>query len=339
MASEKSTWAQHDTLDQFQGTFTEQLRSLLRVFGYPTDIPVKTYTFTEGEELVKYPVLVIIPREFTPCPFPPRGEGLSVTAAYNEAVLEAIATIRENRAVELEGTSFIALPHSTHSTEEMVDHSVLVKTKPRLATRLLDRYRQVVGSLYNTHCVMVEDKDVMIEDREDPRRRKRHDKKVVPEIGEPSRVQEEGTPRRPSQYVPLCYSPTPEPIFYPEIAHRDPLTPVGAYDDETPMENSDGWRYNWYAGTNQDPVPVYDTDDSVVDIAPPGQAAGAGADHIVINISSDEDENVNAYQAGQDAASYVGMGGLFLDTSDTNYVPPGRLYTPDSVRRTSRHQG
>ena len=74
MGSEKSTWVQHDTLEDYHGTLTEQLRSLLRAFGFPLTVPVHTYTFKEGEELVKYRVLVKIPKEFTPCPFPPRGE-------------------------------------------------------------------------------------------------------------------------------------------------------------------------------------------------------------------------------------------------------------------------
>jgi hypothetical protein len=42
--------------------------------------------------------------------------------------------------------------------EPGMDHDVLVKNKPKLAARLLDRYRKMVGSLYNTHQVIVEDK-------------------------------------------------------------------------------------------------------------------------------------------------------------------------------------
>jgi hypothetical protein len=35
--------------------------------------------------------------------------------------------------------------------EPGMDHDILVKKKPKLVARLLDRHRKMVGSLYNTH--------------------------------------------------------------------------------------------------------------------------------------------------------------------------------------------
>jgi hypothetical protein len=52
-----------------------------------------------------------------------------------------------------------------------MDHDVLVKKKPKLAARLVGRYRKMVGSLYNTHQVIVEDKAEMLDDLTDPTRR------------------------------------------------------------------------------------------------------------------------------------------------------------------------
>jgi hypothetical protein len=92
-------------------------------------------------------------------------------AAYHEAVVRAIATIREYRAVELAGTTFTAIPHDSLMDEPGMDHDILMKKKPKLAARLLDRYRKMVGSLHNTHQVLVEDKAEMLDDLIDTTRR------------------------------------------------------------------------------------------------------------------------------------------------------------------------
>jgi hypothetical protein len=93
-------------------------------------------------------------------------------AAYHEAVFRAIATIREYRAVELAGTTFTAIPHDSLMDEPGMDHDIPVKKKPKLAARLLDRYRKMVGSLYNTHQVLVEDKAEMLNDLTDTTKRR-----------------------------------------------------------------------------------------------------------------------------------------------------------------------
>jgi hypothetical protein len=81
--------------------------------------------------------------------------------------VRAIATIREYRAVELAGTTFTAIPHDSLIDEPGMDHDVLVKKKPKLAARLLDRYKKMVGS----HQVIVEDKADMLDDLTDTTRR------------------------------------------------------------------------------------------------------------------------------------------------------------------------
>jgi hypothetical protein len=89
--------------------------------------------------------------------------------AYHEAIVRAIATIREYRAVELAGTTFTAIPHDSLMDELGMDLDILVKKKPKLMARLLNRY--MVGSLYNTHQVLVEDKAEMLDDLKDTTRR------------------------------------------------------------------------------------------------------------------------------------------------------------------------
>jgi hypothetical protein len=64
--------------------------------------------------------------------------------------------------VELVGTTFAAIPHDALMDEPVMDYDVLVKKKSKFTARLLDRYRKMVGSLYNTHQVIVEDKTKML---------------------------------------------------------------------------------------------------------------------------------------------------------------------------------
>ena len=108
-------WSKHERLDEYDGTLTEQLRSLLRAFGCDINIPVYTYTYKDGEAVVKYRVLIRIPQELTPHLMRPYGEGRSHTAAYQEALVQAIATIHEYKSAYLVGTSFEAIPCDTMS--------------------------------------------------------------------------------------------------------------------------------------------------------------------------------------------------------------------------------
>jgi hypothetical protein len=136
-------------------------------------------------------------------------------AAYHEAVVRAIATIREYRAVELAGTTFTAIPHDSLMDEPGMDHDILVKKKPKMATRLLDRYRKMVGSLYNTHQVLVEDKAEMLDDLTDTTRRQERAQMTRHEGSHFSPTM--GTHSYPTQPGPSRYSPTPEPVHYPVI--------------------------------------------------------------------------------------------------------------------------
>jgi hypothetical protein len=102
----RTVWSQRKTLEDYEGTLTEQLGSLLRAFGLSTDIPVKTYTYKDDGTVVKYRVVIILPDGLAPSSVQPSGEGRGETAAYHKAVVRAIVTIREYRAVELAGTTF-----------------------------------------------------------------------------------------------------------------------------------------------------------------------------------------------------------------------------------------
>ena len=162
--------------------------------------------------------------------------------------MEALATIREYKAEALAGTSFMAIPHNALSSEMVPDHSILVKTRPKSAIRWMDRYRKLVGLMFNTLKVIEEDRNPML-------------KKAT----ETPRVEHISRPR---------YSPTPEPVHYPVIpptdtgeSHADSAEPSVPEQDnsdrlfcsKSPIENSDGWEYDYYTGTWEHPIPVYDS--------------------------------------------------------------------------------
>jgi hypothetical protein len=208
----RTVWSQRKTLDDYEGTLTEQLGSLLQAFGLSTDIPVKTYTYKDDETVVKYRVVIMLPDGLAPSPVQPSGEGRGQMAAYHEAVVRAIAIIREYRVVELAGTTFTAIPHDSLMDEPGMDHDILVKKKPKLAARLLDRYRKMVGTLYNTHQVLVEDKAEMLDDLADITRRQERAQLTRQELEGSHFSPVVGTHSYPTQPGPSRYSPTPDSI-------------------------------------------------------------------------------------------------------------------------------
>jgi hypothetical protein len=213
----RTIWSQRKTLEDYEGTLTEQLGSLLRAFGLSTKIPVKTYTYKDDGTVVKYRVVIMLPDGLAPSPVQPSREGRGETAAYREAIVRAIATIREYRVVELAGTTFTAIPHDSLRDEPGMDHDVLVKKKPKLAARLLDRYRKMVGSLYNTHQVIVEDKAEMLDDLTDTTRRQERAQMTRQELEGSHFSPVVETHSYPTQPGLSRYSPTQKPIHYPVI--------------------------------------------------------------------------------------------------------------------------
>ena len=82
-----------ETLDDYQGSFTDQLCQLLKIFSCPTRILVNTITYLDGRMLSKYRVSIQLPEDLGLSHDLPIGEGRSHLAAYHVAVVEAIANI------------------------------------------------------------------------------------------------------------------------------------------------------------------------------------------------------------------------------------------------------
>jgi hypothetical protein len=62
----RTVWSQRKTLEDYEGTLTEQLGSLLQAFGLNTDIPVKTYSYKDDGATVKYRVVIMLPNGLVP---------------------------------------------------------------------------------------------------------------------------------------------------------------------------------------------------------------------------------------------------------------------------------
>src|SRR3954463_399318 len=108
-----------ETLDDYQGSFIDQLRQLLKLFSCPTRIPVNTITYLDGRMLSKYRVNIQLPEKLRLYHDLPIGECRSHLAAYHVAVVEAITNIREQKTKELEGSTLSVLPHDSIDSEHV----------------------------------------------------------------------------------------------------------------------------------------------------------------------------------------------------------------------------
>jgi hypothetical protein len=245
-----------------------------------------------------------------------------------------------------------------------MDHDVLVKKKPKFTARLLDRYRKMVGSLYNTHQVIIEEKTEMLEDLTDTKRKKKQAQATRQE-SEGSHFAPVGeTHSYPTQPGSSRYSPTPEPIHYPVItSSMEALHGLkGDSESELPIENSTGWRYDWlgdgqqYTSSYGGAVPAAGVGDTVVtpvvsveeedpmevqfesqepDVTPMEQDAHFDHTYCTESMCYGEAEPfpiMTAHETSVYFESYLGLNGLVIsdtsamDTSDSDYVPGQRRY-------------
>src|SRR3954470_19420176 len=118
----------------------------------------------------------------------PSGEARCMASAYQIAVIVAITMIREQKSQALEGITHTIIPHETSSTEHELDHSTLVQTKPTLAIEYMDRYRSLLNTYHNTHQVLVQELDTVIEDFTDPTKAMTRRKKLYKEARHPKYI-------------------------------------------------------------------------------------------------------------------------------------------------------
>ena len=97
-------------LEEHSGGWTEILKGQLSALSCALDIPVRTYSYYDGNILAKYRVEIQLPEELGRSIVMPIGEAQSSTLAYDLAVVRAITTLRFYKSKELEGTIFKIIP-------------------------------------------------------------------------------------------------------------------------------------------------------------------------------------------------------------------------------------
>jgi hypothetical protein len=149
----------------------------------------------------------------------------------------------------------------------------------------------------------------------------------------------------------------------------------GVSESEMPIENSDGWRFDWlgdgqqytssYGGTahaagggntvvtpvvsveEEDPMEVQ-FESQEPDVTPMEQDVHFDHTYCTESVCFGEVEpfpTMTAHETSVYFESYLGWNGLVLsdtsamDTSDSDYVPGGRSFVPEAVCRTTRHHG
>jgi hypothetical protein len=93
----------------------------------------------------------------------PYGEAHSSALAYEISIMEAITSIRANKAKDLLGTIFMSIPCGDFDERVQLDHLTFVKVEPEVAACYLDRCALVIASFYDIHGNMVNEIDTLLE--------------------------------------------------------------------------------------------------------------------------------------------------------------------------------
>src|SRR4051812_42504387 len=238
MYPERSIWTQSTTLDAYHGEWTDTLRQMLKDCGCKTMIPVKIYSFYDGSIRAKYRIVIQLPMELGLSMAMSSGEARTQMSAFQIAVVAAVTMIRQYKAKELRGTTFLPIPHSGEKDEPMTDHYRLAKKDPAAVARYMDRCRALLSSFYGTHQTLVSELGVALEDFTDPHKAQELRRKLA----------QEGKNPQPIPTVTAAYEEEPipkTPTYYPYSSDRYEAEKevCDMSDSEVPIENSTGWRW------------------------------------------------------------------------------------------------
>ena len=119
------------TLDEFHGEWTDVLKQMLMDCGCSTRIPVRIYSMHDGRVLAKYRILLLLPAELGLGMIPASGEALTMSAALEIALVEAVTRIREYK-MQVIGPSFVVVPYDAQGAEPPLNHLSLVRDDPEI---------------------------------------------------------------------------------------------------------------------------------------------------------------------------------------------------------------
>ena len=134
-------------LKEHFGGWTEILITL----SCATDIPVKIYSYFDGNILAKYRVDIEFPEKLGLSIIMPFGEAQSSALAFDIAVVEGITSIREYKSDELEGTVFAVIPVRDIEDRVTYDYNFFVKEDPETVAKCLERSMDLAAQFFDLY--------------------------------------------------------------------------------------------------------------------------------------------------------------------------------------------
>ena len=155
-------------LKEHFGGWTEILKSLLLALSCATDIPVKIYSYFDGNILAKYRVAIELPEELDMSIIMPYGEAQSSALAFDIAVVEAITSIREYKCDELKGTIFAVIPFGDIEDRVTYDYITFVKEDPESAAQCMERCMDLAAQFFDLYENMSTEVETLLSVYTDP---------------------------------------------------------------------------------------------------------------------------------------------------------------------------
>ena len=155
-------------LKEHFGGWTDILKSLLLALSCATDIPVKIYSYFDGNILAKYRVAIELLEKLGMSIIMPYGEAQSSALAFEIAVVEAITSIREYKSDELKGTIFTIIPFGDIEDRVTYDYITLVKEDPVSAAQCLERCMDLAAQFFDLYENMSTEVETLLSVYTDP---------------------------------------------------------------------------------------------------------------------------------------------------------------------------
>ncbi|KAK1648365.1 hypothetical protein QYE76_066170 [Lolium multiflorum] len=292
-------------LGDYDGPITALLCGMLKELHCDPRIPVIKYTYYDGEILAKCRVSVQLPEKLLMSRIMPYGEAKTITTAYHMGLFKAILEIRQHKSVELLCSEFSHIPHAEEDEDPTLNHLVLAHRSPEAAAQHMDSssYESGYGGddSRNLNC------------SESPIENSTGWRFGEPfgDEGEPITCESEDEGGAVNQNVNQSYG------------QKEKDTNSISLDLEMGLPKTSQYVVGESSGTKKKKKKKMR---GQVNRNPPWMTG--------------EDELYSTGDMYESLSSYFGMTDLCLGTSsDSDYIPTGRTFIPDGVRRTDRCTG
>ena len=127
------------------------MKAQLSALSCSLDIPVRTYSYYDGNILAKYRVEIQLPEELGRSIVMPIGEAQSSALAYDLALVRAITTLRFYKSKELEGTIFKIIRFGDMEDRVTCDYKALVTRYPRKDASCLEGSMDLTSKFFDLY--------------------------------------------------------------------------------------------------------------------------------------------------------------------------------------------